>query len=170
MEPEPDLDKVVFVLRRNGTILSAIQVQSSINTFADTFVKRWLEKLREDAPDTEEYCLYLVSDSFTDDCKDYIGKHSKEIKTVSFNYLREICTGKLAGYVREMGLSGKVIIEDLDLIDDSLFANIHWNSIAEGTMSRTTFEYAFQRALQAKFNYPSDIYSASKADTASASE
>ena len=164
MEPETELDKVDFVLRRNGTILSAIQVKSSINPFADTAVKRWLEKLREDASDAEEYCLYLVGDSFTDDCKDYIGKHRKDIKTVSFNYLREICTGKLAGYVREMGLSGKVTIEDLDLIDDSLFANIHKNSIAERPMSRTTFEYAFQRALQTKSN------SASKSDTVSASE
>ena len=164
MEPETDLDKVDFVLRRNGEILSAIQVKSSINSFSDTAVKRWLEKLREDAPDAEEYCLYLVGDSFTDDCKDYIGKHRKNIKTVSFNYLREICTGKLAGYVREMGLSGKVTIEDLDLIDDSLFANIHKNSIEEGPMSRATFEYAFQRALQTK------PYPANKSDAVSASE
>lgn len=164
IEPETELDKVDFVLRRNGVILSAIQVKSSINSFSDTAVKRWLEKLIEDAPDAEEYCLYLVGDSFTDDCKDYIGKHRKNIKTVSFNYLREICTGKLAGYVREMGLSGKVTIEDLDLIDDSLFANIHKNSIEEGPMSRATFEYAFQRALQTK-SYP-----ANKSDAVSASE
>ena len=164
MEPETKLDKVDFVLRRNGAILSAIQVKSSINTFADTAVKRWLEKLTEDMPDAEEYCLYLVGDSFTDDCKKYIGKHRKEIKTVSFKYLREICTGKLARYVREMGLSGKVTIEDLDLIDDSLFANIHKNSIEEGPMSRATFEYAFQRALQTK-SYP-----ANKSDAVSASE
>ena len=164
MEPETELDKVDFVLRRNGAILSAIQVKSSINSFSDTAVKRWLEKLIEDAPDAEEYCLYLVGDSFTDDCKDYISEHCKEIKTVSFNYLREICTGKLAGYVREMGLSGKVTIEDLDLIDDSLFANIHRNSIEEGPMSRATFENAFQRALQTK-SYP-----ANKSDTVSTSE
>ena len=164
MEPETDLDKVDFVLRRNGAILSAIQVKSSINPFADTAVNRWLEKLIEDAPDAEEYCLYLVGDSFTDDCKDYIGKHRKEIKAVSFNYLREICTGKLAGYVREMGLSGVVTIDVLDLIDDSLFANIHRNSIEEGPMSRATFEYAFQRALQTK------PYPANKSDAVSASE
>ena len=159
MEPETEFDKVDFVLRRNGAILSAIQVKSSINTFADTAVKRWLEKLIEDAPDAEEYCLYLVGDLFTDDCKDYIGKHRKEIKTVSFNYLREICTGKLAGYVREMDLSGKVTIEDLDLIGDSLFASIHRNSIAKGPMSRTTFENAFQRALSLKSRYASAPYS-----------
>ena len=68
MEPETDLDKVDFVLRKNGAILSAIQVKSSINSFSDTAVKRWLKKLIEDAPDAEEYCLYLVGDSFTDDC------------------------------------------------------------------------------------------------------
>ena len=164
MEPETELDKVDFVLRKHEAILSAIQVKSSINSFSDTAVKHWLEKLIEDAPDAEEYCLYLVGDSFTDDCKDYISEHCKEIKTISFNYLREICTGKLAGYVREMGLSGKVTIEDLDLIDDSLFANIHRNSIAKEPMSRTDFESAFQRALQTKSN------STSKSDTVSASE
>ena len=164
MEPETELDKVDFVLRRNGAILSAIQVKSSINSFSDTAVKRWLEKLIKDAPDAKEYCLYLVGDSFTDDCKDYIEKHHKEIKTVSFNYLREICTGKLAGYVRKRGYSGRVTIDDLDLIDDSLFANILKNSIAKEPMSYAAFELAFQRALQTKSN------SASKSDTVSASE
>ena len=164
MEPETDLDKVDFVLRRNGEILSAIQVKSSINSFSDTAVKRWLEKLIEDAPDAEEYCLYLVGDSFTDGCKDYIGKHSKEIKAVSFNNLQDICTGKLVGYVRKRGLSGSVTIDGLDLIDDSLFANIHKNSIAKEPMSRATFESAFQRALKTKSN------SVSKSDTVSASE
>ena len=170
MEPETELDKVDFVLRRNGAILSAIQVKSSINSFSDTAVKHWLEKLIEDAPDAEEYCLYLVGDSFTDDCKDYIGKHRKEIKTFSFDNLQEICTGKLVEYVRKRGLSGSVTIDGLNLLDDSLFASIHKNSIVKEPMSHTAFESAFQRALQSKSNYASDSYSESKSDTISASE
>ena len=164
MEPETKLDKVDFVLRKNGAILSAIQVKSSMNSFSDTSVKRWLEKLIEDEPDAEEYCLYLVGDSFKDDCVEFIEKHNKEIKTVSFKYLQAICNWKLTEYVKATGLSGVVTIDVLDLIDDSLFANIHKNSIEEGPMSRATFEYAFQRALQTK------PYPANKSDAVSASE
>ena len=159
MEPETNLDKVDFVLRRNGAILSAIQVKSSINPFFVTDVKRWLEKLIEDAPEAEEYCLYLVGDSFTDGCKDYIMKHCKEIKVVSFEHLQDLCTLRLVGYVRKRGLSGRVTIDGLDLIVESLFANIHKNSIAKEPMSRTTFESAFQRALPSKSKYSIDTSS-----------
>ena len=159
MEPETDLDKVDFVLRRNGEILSAIQVKSSINSFSDTAVKSWLEKLIEDAPSARDYCLYLVGDSFKDDCVEYIKKHPKEIKTISFEYLQAICNWKLTEYVKAKGLSGVVTIDSLDLIDDSLFANIHRNSIAKEPMSRSAFEYAFQRALQTKSNYTNGTYS-----------
>ena len=173
MEPETKLGKVDFVLRRNGAILSAFQVKSSINPFFVTDVKRWLEKLIEDAPEAEEYCLYLVGDSFTDGCKDYIMKHCKEIKVVSFEHIQALCTLRLVGYVRKRGLSGRVTIDGLDLIVESLFANIHKNSIAKEPMSRTTFESAFQRALPLKSKYSIDTssdFDKNATDTASESK
>ena len=156
IEPEIELDKVDFVLIRNGAILSAIQVKSSKNSFGGKDVMCWLEEIKEDAPCAEEYCLYLVGDSFTGACEDYIGKHRKEIKKVLFDYLRDICTGKLAGYVRKKGLSGRVTIDDLDLIDASLFSKMCMNSISKEPLSRTAFEIAFQRALPPKFKYSID--------------
>ena len=60
MEPETKLDKVDFVLSRNGSILSAEQVKSRQSAFGDKDVKEWLEELKRDAPGAEEYCLCLV--------------------------------------------------------------------------------------------------------------
>lgn len=88
MEPETKLDKVDFVLSRNGAILSAEQVKSRQSAFGDKDVKEWLEKLKGDAPGAEEYCLCLVGDSFTDACEDYIEKHRKEIPALRSGHCR----------------------------------------------------------------------------------
>ena len=62
VEPETNFDKVDIMLYQDGKILSAIQVKSSKNPFERSDVKKWLEKLRADAAEVEEICLYLVGD------------------------------------------------------------------------------------------------------------
>lgn len=150
MEPETKNDKVDIILYRNGKVLSAIQVKSSEYPFGYKSVKEWLEKLKNDAPDAEEYCLYLVGGKNTKDCDDYISKHNMEIKIIPFTYLTEICSGKLRMYVKNKGLGGVVTVNDLDLIDDSIFAKIHKNSIVKEAISRSVFEEAFQRAISVR--------------------
>ena len=147
MEPETELDKVDFVLRKNGVDLTAIQVKSSKNRFGDKAVREWLEKLKEDAQGAEEYCLCLVGDSFTDACKEYIRERGREIRTVSFEHLQSICTRKIVDYILDAGIGGEVTVDDLDLIDCTLFSKIHRNSIAGEPMSRAAFEAAFRRII-----------------------
>ena len=147
IEPETKDDKVDIVLYSNGMPLSVMQVKSSINPFERSDVKKWLEKLEEDSKEAKEVCLYLVGDSFKVVCEAFIWKNRNKVKKISFDHLPETCTGHLAKYVRQRGLGGEVTINDLDLIDDSLFAKIHKNSIAKEPMSRSEFEYAFQRAI-----------------------
>ena len=146
VEPETVNDKVDIMFYRNGRILSAIQVKSSINPFRERDVETWLKKLKEDAGTAEEICLCLVGEF---PCEDFI-KCNPEIKIVPFQNLEVFCTGKLAAYVRKADLDEDVTVRTLDLIDDSLFAKIHKNSIAEGPMSRDEFEAAFRRAIPHK--------------------
>ena len=147
IEPETKDDKVDIMLYSNGMPLSAMQVKSSINPFERSDVKKWFEKLEEDSKEAKEVCLYLVGDSFKVVCEAFIWKNRNKVKKISFDHLPETSTGHLAKYVRQRGLGGEVTIDDLDLIDDSLFAKIHKNSIAKEPMSRSEFEYAFQRAI-----------------------
>jgi hypothetical protein len=92
-EPNTDEDKVdIMLYREDGTVLSAIQVKSSINDFKRADVKKWLENLKRDAGKNETVCLYLVGDGFTPSCKSYIEENSKEIKTVPFTNLQREST------------------------------------------------------------------------------
>ena len=101
VEPDTALDKVDIQLYCDGKIQSAIQVKSSINKFGLPKVKGWLDELEKDAPDAEEVLLYLVGDSFAEDCEKYIGQNSDKIKKISFSYLKDICMGKIHSYVKK---------------------------------------------------------------------
>ena len=53
-EPNTDEDKVdIMLYREDGTVLSAIQVKSSINKFERADVEKWLESLKKDAGKAE---------------------------------------------------------------------------------------------------------------------
>ena len=92
-EPNTEEDKVdIMLYRKDGSILSAIQVKSSINEFERADVKRWLESLKRDAGKNETVCLCLVGDGFAPSCKSYIEENSKEIKTVPFTNLQHEST------------------------------------------------------------------------------
>lgn len=147
-EPNTDEDKVdIMLYREDGTILSAIQVKSSINQFERADVKKWLENLNRDAGKAEKVCLCLVGDKFTPSCKSYIEENSNEIKTVSFINLQRESTMQLIDYISNAGLGDRVRINDLELIDANLFSKILKNSIAKDPVSREEFELAFQRAI-----------------------
>ncbi len=147
VEPETTNDKVDIMLYKDGEELSAMQVKSSINPFSDTKVREWLEKLRDDAKGAKEICLYLVGYSYTPVCEDFIAEHPNEIKKVPFENLSIICTGTLVGYIRNAGVGGEVRVDDLEFIDDALFAKLFKNSIAKEPISRAAFEERFQKAL-----------------------
>ena len=146
MEPPTKYDKVDIQLYQNGDILSAIQVKSSINDFQRADAKEWLELARKDAPRAKEIHLYLVGDSYSASCRQYI-QNEPEITTFPFDYLSAICTKKLVDYIRDSGIGGEVRVDDLEFIDDALFAKLFKNSIAKEPISRAAFEERFQKAL-----------------------
>ena len=147
-EPNTDEDKVdIMLYREDCTILSAIQVKSSINEFERVDVKRWLESLKRDAGKAEKVCLFLVGDYFAPSCKNYIEENRNEIKTVSFTNLQRESTMQLIDYIRNVGLGDRVRISDLELIDANLFSKNLKNSIEKYPVSREEFESAFQRAI-----------------------
>ena len=148
-EPNTDEDKVdIMLYREDGTVLSAIQVKSSINDFKRADVKKWLENLkRDDTGKNETVCLCLVGDGFAPSCKSYIEENSKEIKTVPFTNLQRESTIQLIDYIRSAGLGDRVRINDLELIDANLFSKILKNSIAKKPVSHEEFEASFQRAI-----------------------
>ena len=147
VEPETKNDKVDIMLYKEGKIISAMQVKSSINPFSDTKVKEWLEKLRDDAKDAKEICLYLVGDKFRPLCEIFIWKNRKEVQKVPFKQIQNICTGKLVEYIRNAGVGGEVRVDDLEFIDDALFVKLFKNSIAKEPISREAFEERFQKSL-----------------------
>lgn len=147
LEPETKLDKVDIQLYKAGQIITAIQVKSSKKKFSQPDIDRWLKALRVDVPDADRICLYLVGNSYTENCEEYIKKNSDEIKTVSISDIEDLCAGKLTKYIRDIGLAEDVRIADLDYLDASLFSRIHRNSIASEPLSRVAFEEAFRRAL-----------------------
>ena len=146
-EPKTNEDKVDIMLYKDGRILSAIQVKSSINAFERADVKEWLKSLKEDAIDAEKICLCLVGDRFTPSCESYIAENRDEIKTIPFKNLQHESTIMLIKYINSVGLGEKVKVSDLDLIDASLFSEILRNSIAKEPVSFEDFETAFQRAI-----------------------
>ena len=147
-EPNTEEDKVdIMLYRKDCSILSAIQVKSSINEFERADVKRWLESLKRDAGKAEKVCLCLVGDDFAPSCKNYIEENRNEIKTVSFTNLQRESTIQLIDYIRSAGLGDRVRIKDLELIDANLFSKILKNSIAKKPVSHEEFEASFQRAI-----------------------
>ena len=146
VEPETKNDKVDIQLYQNGDILSAIQVKSSINDFQRADAKEWLELARKDAPCAKEIHVYLVGDSYSVSCRQYI-QNEPAITTFPFDYLPDICMKKLVDYIRDSGIGGEVRVDDLEFIDDALFAKLFKNSIAKEPISRAAFEERFQKAL-----------------------
>ncbi|MDO5479866.1 MAG: ATP-binding protein, partial [Clostridia bacterium] len=147
VEPETKLDKVDIMLYQDEKILSAIQVKSSKNPFERSDVKKWLEKLRADAAEAEEICLYLVGEQCKPACEDFIAEHSSEIKKNSFESLPIACAEKLVEYIRSAGNDEEVRVDDLEFMEDALFAKLFKNSIAKEPISRAAFEERFQKAL-----------------------
>ena len=146
-EPKTEKDKVDIMLYKDGKIKSAIQVKSSIGAFGKPAVEKWLKDLRKDAKDAEKLCLCLVGDKYTGPCKRFIEENSDEIKTVPFSNLQRESTFRLIEYIKKAGLGGKVRIDDLELMDASLFSKILRNSTAEEPVSREDFEAAFRSAI-----------------------
>ena len=147
VEPETTLDKVDIMLYKDREILSAMQVKSSKNPFERSNVQKWLEKLRADATDAEEICLFLVGDFYQSVCEDFIAEHPNEIKKIPFENLSIICKGTLVEYIRNAGVGSEVRVDDIEFIDDALFAKLFKNSIAKEPISRMAFEDRFQKAL-----------------------
>lgn len=146
MEPRTNLDKVDIMLYRDGQALSAIQVKSSKNPFTDSKVKKWLQELKRDANGARDICLCLVGDSFNQTCEEYID-NTPEIKKAPFQDLPNRCTEALTSYIKKVGIVGDVRRDDLELVDDRLFAKIHRNSISKSHISRSDFEEAFRNAM-----------------------
>ncbi len=147
VEPETKNDNVDIIFYRNKRILSAIQVKSSINPFERVAVANWLKNLREDAFDAKKICLFLVGDTFTPSCENYISEHPDEIKKIPFENLQVLCNEKLVEYIRTRSINTGIRVNDLDFISDALFANLLKNSIAKEPISRADFEEIFQKAL-----------------------
>ena len=146
MEPGTELDKVDIMLYRDGQVLSAIQVKSSKNPFTDSKAKKWLQDLKNDANGVKEICLCLVGDSFNKSCEEYID-NTPEIRKAPFQGLPSRCTEALTSYIKKSGIVGDVRGDDLELVDDRLFAKIHRNSISKNPISRSDFEEAFRNAM-----------------------
>ena len=147
---EPDtknhLDKIDLQLYQVGRVIKAIQVKSSQNKFSEPDVKRWLEAARADAADADEVALYLVGDSYTSNCEEYI-KSSSEIKTYPFVSLDIQCRLKLQDYIAREGRGSQVDEEDLRVAYNNLFAEIHNNSISLDPFSREEFRGWLLRVL-----------------------
>lgn len=147
MEPETDDDKVDIMLYKNEVALRAIQVKSSINPFKRSDAKKWLESLKEDAEGAKGVLLCLVGDSFNPSCEKYIAENSAEIIKVPFENLKKLCAGSLIEYIKNAGVGGDVRVDDLEFIDDSLFAKIIMNCIVRTPVSKSAFEERFQKSL-----------------------
>ena len=152
LEPDTKLDKVDIQLYRNGVTISAIQVKSSVNQFERFDVKKWHEDLKKDAIGAGEILLYLVGDYFSDACNDYIIQNGDEIRKISFRHLEDICTGKLARFLKKTSFEGDVQLKDLNLIDATLFSEIHRNSTSQERLSRNDFEEAIRSVFAVQIN------------------
>ena len=146
-EPNTNENKVDIKLFKDGRTMSAIQVKSSINEFRRADAMEWLKELRNDAKDAENICLCLVGDSFAPSCEQFIAEHFEEVKKVPFLNLQSVVILKLIEYIKRVGLGDKVMVNDLDRIDASLFSAILKNSISKEPIDRADFEAMFQKAI-----------------------
>ncbi|MBR5992256.1 MAG: ATP-binding protein [Lachnospiraceae bacterium] len=147
IEPNTEADKVDIMFYESGKTKRAIQVKSSINSFEQPSVERVLRAVEEDAGEASEVIVYLVGDSFTLPCEEYIKKKSDKIKTVSYSKIKNECLEKLIEYAKKTGLDDDIRLSDLELIEASIFAKIHINSIDTHPLSRLEFENAFCKAI-----------------------
>lgn len=147
---EPDtknhLDKVDIQLYRSGQVIKAIQVKSSEHKFSQPEVKKWLDAAKADASDANEVTLYLVGDSYTSNCEEYI-KSSAEIKTYPFVSLDIQCRLKLQDYIAREGRGSQVDKDDLQIAYNNLFAEVHNNSNSPNPFSREEFRGWLLRVL-----------------------
>lgn len=60
VEPDTINDKVDIALEKNDSIIKAIQVKSTINTFSKKSIKRWLQDIVEDDVGAAEIELFLI--------------------------------------------------------------------------------------------------------------
>lgn len=146
MEPETSLDKIDIMLKYCGKRKSAIQVKSSNNRFEQYQVKKWLESLRRDAENCEEIQLCLISDKLSESCRKYIEKNS-EVRFFLSTGIDECCRNKLREYVAEVGLDNNIDDEDLQVVYNNVFSEVHNNSIAEGPFSRNDLKLWLKRVL-----------------------
>ena len=146
VEPKTDQDKVDIQLYINGEILSAIQVKSSVNAFKKSDAQNYLDAARTDAPDAEEVYLYLITDKYTESIKQY-AHYKPDVKEYPFEYLEDVCKGKLINYVDRIGLAREITASDIILLYKTLFATLMLNSKDTKPIRRTVFEVEFQRAI-----------------------
>ena len=146
IEPETEQDKADFFLYRNGKIITAIQVKSSVNSFGKPSVERILNDLKNDAKDAENVRLYLVGDNFTDSCRKFI-RRTKEIECCSLKNLESICDGKLTDYIKKKGKGKIVKVSEIEDIFVMLFGKIHLNSTASEPLSKRELEKSFLKLV-----------------------
>lgn len=165
-------NKVDIQLYGNGELLSAVQVKSSINAFKKSDVQKYLDAAKNDAPDAKEVHVYLITDTYTASIKQF-AQDELEVKEFPFEYLEDVCKGKLINYVDRVGLGRDITASNLILLYQTLFATIILNSKSSEPISRSVFETEFQRALPIQSRYTRDTYSeadVSKSETVSESE
>lgn len=151
IEPETEQDKADIFLYRNGKIINAIQVKSSVNSFGKPRVEKILNDLKNDAKDAENVRLYLVGDSFTDSCRKFI-RRTNEIECCSFKNLENICDGKLTDYIIRKGKGKQVKVSEIENIFVMLFGRIHLNSAESEPLSKEEFEKTFLKLVSSNRN------------------
>lgn len=149
MEPETSGDKVDFELYQNNKKLASIQVKSSIRQFERSDVMKWIDELRADSDVDERKCvLYLVGDSFSRACEDFIKHNPETIKKVSLENLENDLTSALVKYYKKKGLDNDVRITDLCIVEEILFSCVHRNSTDPERLKKDTFESRVQFSLE----------------------
>lgn len=157
LEPKTSGDKVDFELYQNNKKLASIQVKSSIRQVERSDVMKWIDELRADSDVDERKCvLYLVGDSFSRACEDFIKNNPETIKKVSLENLENDLTNALVKYYKKKGLDNDVRITDLCIVEEMLFSCVHRNSTDPERLKKDTFESRVQfrlKTIHYKNNY-----------------
>ena len=160
LEPETKNDKVDISFYANGKMLRAIQVKSSRKAFDKPDVEEWLKKTVNDADKygAEEVCLFLVGNTLTKPCSDFVeelefsGKRQsvkKTIKQVDYDDIKERCLGKLHTYIKSSGLGDTFTVSEVDAKYYILFGIVHENSISSRNLTRDEFREALDKNIRA---------------------
>ena len=118
VEP-PKQNKIDIQLYRNGKVLSAVQVKSSVNAFKKSDAQKYLNEAKLDAPDAKEVYVYLITDTYSTSIKQF-AQEDLNIKEFPFEHLETLCKGKLVDYVDRVGLGQIITASNLILIYQSL--------------------------------------------------